>query len=203
MCKKELIVVSAVMVLAVAMVMFFPVMGSAGNLEPSAAPAPTMKTLDQIPPTWSQKLQCDTTACPRFELVLGGAAVLDKETGLVWDQSPAHVTEDHKTWYNAINYCYNLVLGGVSGWHLPTIEQLASLMDTSVTENFKVPNPNGHPFLRFSATYWSSTGYVGSPTLNSNQVWGIRFTDGLITMYPKNNAAFTWCVRGGQSYDTY
>src|SRR3989304_768790 len=86
MCKKESCVVSAAIVMAVAAMMFFPVMGIAGSLEPSAAPAPTMKTLNQIPPTWSQKLP----AAQRFELVLDGYAVLDKETGLVWEKSPTN-----------------------------------------------------------------------------------------------------------------
>jgi len=38
-------------------------------------------------PSWDQKLQCDTQAtCPRFIVLSnwGGAAVLDRETGLVW-----------------------------------------------------------------------------------------------------------------------
>lgn len=44
----------------------------------------TMKTLDQIPPTWSHTMP----AAQRFEVVFDGEAVLDKETGLVWEQSP-------------------------------------------------------------------------------------------------------------------
>ena len=43
-------------------------------------------------PSWDQKLQCDTQAtCPRF-IVLSNwnsEAVLDRETGLVWEQSPS------------------------------------------------------------------------------------------------------------------
>ena len=46
-------------------------------------------------PAWDQKLACPTKAnCPRF-LVLtnwNSEAVLDKETGLVWERSPALTT---------------------------------------------------------------------------------------------------------------
>ena len=64
----------------IAAALLVPGMVKAGSLEPTAPPGPTMKTLDEIPPTWSQKLP----AAQRFVLVLDGAGVLDKETGLVW-----------------------------------------------------------------------------------------------------------------------
>src|SRR5689334_12644792 len=49
------------------------------------------------PPAWTQKLACDTpSACPRFS-VLGGLnneAVLDRETGLVWERTPVVIEMD-------------------------------------------------------------------------------------------------------------
>src|SRR4030042_6763784 len=105
MKRGESIRLVVLIFMAVALALFIPGISFAGSLEPtpeavdpSGNPVPTMKTLDQIPPTWSQKLQCNTTACPRFEIVMDGAAVLDKETGLVWQRSPGGYTV---SWYDA------------------------------------------------------------------------------------------------------
>lgn len=46
-------------------------------------------------PEWSQKLP----AAIRFRLVLGNAAVLDKETNLVWEQSPGDTDGDGEPWW--------------------------------------------------------------------------------------------------------
>ena len=158
--------------------------------------------VNQMPPSWSKKLRCDTTDCPRFELVLDGAAVLDKETGLVWQREPANMPYG-STWDVALNYCHTeLNLGGRKGWHLPTIEQLSSLVDTSSTGS--VILPDGHPFINVRPVpYWSATTMMFEN--NPHLAWLVFFSDGGVTVgvksHPQNRSAL--CVRGGQTYDDF
>jgi len=113
----------------------------AGNLEPSGFPGPTMKTLDQIPPTWSQKL----AGSKRFELVLGNNAALDRETGLVWQQSV--FSTQFLNWDGAIGRCRVIAIGGRFGWRVPAIEELATLLDPSVATIPHLPIfPSATPF---------------------------------------------------------
>ncbi len=192
MRKKKSVVLSAAIVMAIAVVMFIPVTGIAGSLEPSAAPAPTMKTLDEIG-AWSQTLSCESTSnCPRFQLVLNGAGVLDKETGLVWEQSPS--TSLAPSWASAIDTCLSMSVGGRKGWRLPTIEELSSLVDP-IRENPSLPA--GHPFTIVLSYYFSATTRDDDATL----VRGVRFDGGYVGSSSKAAAAFVWCVRGGQGYD--
>jgi hypothetical protein len=168
--------------------LILPGMVKAGSLEPSAGPGPTMKTLDEIPPTWSQKLP----AAERFVIVLNGAAVLDKETGLVWEKSPDATS---RPWFNAINECYKKTVGGRKGWRLPTIEELASLIDTTQSSPAL---PNGHPFLNVTSLscYWSSTTIPDS----TDYAWTVYLGNGHVVTGLKSdmNSASMWAVRGGQ-----
>jgi hypothetical protein len=157
----------------------------AGSLEPSSPPtAGTMKTLDEIPPTWSQKLP----AAQRFVIVLDGAAVLDKETGLVWEKSPD--TTPIK-WYDAVTYCYNKTVGGRKGWRLPMVEELASLIDTTQTNPAL---PSGHPFINVqSGLYWLCTGIASNPTY----AYLVDLSNGLVSNGDNDPYHYVWAVRGG------
>lgn len=186
--KKKGLFIGGLICVFVALALFLPVMLNAGSLEPSGAPAPTMKTLDQIPPTWSEKI---TTG--RFVDALGGEAVLDKETGLVWEKSPSIFTY---TWSEAIYHCdATLHVGGRKGWRLPTIEQFASLVDVTQSN----PSlPSGHPFSYVqSDLYWSASAY------STTSAWYLNFNYGSIGGNGKTALNYAWCVRGGQSSDVY
>ena len=173
--------------------MMFSTPALAGDLNPSAPPGPTMKTLDQIPPTWDQILP----ASERFKLVMGGAAVLDKETGLVWEKSPGTGTY---TWdwsgNNAGYYCNDKNVGGRKGWRLPALQELASLVDTSVPGTPKLPS--GHPFTNVqSSGYWSAT----TGANYTIYAWYVDLGNGYVGYSDKATNGYVWCVRGGQGHD--
>jgi hypothetical protein len=173
----------------------------AGDLNPPpGSPAPTMKTLDQIPPTWDQKLRSDdgdaTTKCnsTRFKCVMDGAAVLDKETGLVWEKAPDATPQ---TWADAVGYCFNKAVGGRKGWRLPTIEELASLVDPSAGI---LSLPDGHPFTNVQLTwYWSST----TRASETGKAWLVILGGGSLFDVGKTFPYPGWCVRGGRGHDGY
>jgi hypothetical protein len=116
-------------------------------------------------------------------------AVFDKETGLVWELSPAKNSLD---WTGAQEYCLNLAAGGRKGWRLPSVHELASLVDPGVAP----PGPTlraGHPFTNVqSSRYWGAPPnpqYAAPP-------WFVFFSDGRTKLADqKTGKALTWCVR--------
>jgi len=137
----------------------------------------------------------------RFKVLddFAGAAVLDKETQLVWEQSPE--TAPHSTtpffWFAAQISCNVRNVGGRKGWRLPTIQELASLIDPTIAP----PGPTlplGHPFSNVqSSSYWSAT-TLGEHT---SDAWGVFFRDGVTFTGGKADSNHVWCVRGGQGVD--
>jgi hypothetical protein len=158
-------------------------------------------------PAWDQKLPAST----RFVLLLDweAKAVLDRETGLVWEQSPSGATN---FWQNSLRTCLSKNVGGSKGWRLPTITELASLIDPSATTEPTLPS--GHPFVNVSrdTVYWSST--RDSDPLNPNTALMVRFRIftpplggssivgevGILGSIPPSSTpsqGAEWCVRSG------
>ena len=170
---------------------------------PGPAQADTANGWYMPTPSWDRQLQCDTQAtCPRFIVLSnwidtshpsGGAAVLDRETGLVWEQSPS---TSQFTWENAQIHCMSLNAGNRGGWHLPTVQELRSLVDPSQSNPAL---PAGHPFTGVqSSNYWSATTRAGF----TDFAWSVNFFTGDVPPGDKSLISlFVWCVRGGQGID--
>ena len=155
----------------------------------NAAPIPDKSLF--IPPAWSKILSPDV----RFVLTLDDEAVLDKETGLTWEKSPV---DTHMTWYQAVDYCTKKELGGRLGWRLPTVEELASLVDPSQSDPAL---PLGNPFVNVQDYYYTMTTHA---SLFSNYAYAVGFRGtsiGVSTPPGKTIELNVWCVRGGHGYD--
>lgn len=140
-------------------------------------------------PSWDQTLPANT----RFIVLtnFNSQAVLDRETGLVWQRSPG---TDSWNWNDAHRQCNReTVIAGRRGWRLPAIQELTSLMDSTQSAP---PLPPGHPFTNVQQTwYWSATTNASFPTF----AWvGFFGFEGGADIDTKTRGNAVWCVRGGQ-----
>ena len=146
-------------------------------------------------PAWDRKM----APVNRFVVLTdwgASAAVLDKETGLVWERSPL---TGISIWIQARAGCLGRTTGDRKGWRLPSFPELASLVDPSVSPGPTLPA--GHPFLTVeSANYWSATTNAVFPT----SAWYLDFSLGNVgDVGDKSVTIRAWCVRGGMNADVY
>ena len=170
-------------------------------------------------PSWAQKITCVADNCQRFVVLANwnSEAVLDRETGLVWERAPGTAPggpfgEPITTlpWGEAVEACRQFTVGGRMGWRLPTIEELQSLIDADTDERGLPP---GHPFQNVQtsrdpnrrALYWSSTrpdpaaGFGSIP--DTARIVGFLGTIGVSHM--TLDANWFWCVRGGSGVEPF
>ncbi len=141
---------------------------------------------------WSERI----AAATRFTSVFGGAAFLDKETGLVWEAGQDAL---QRSWVIAREVCMNRNIGDRKGWRLPAFNELTSLIDPTVTNPAL---PAGHPFQNAQNNpYWSSSTSALAASPGTHAV-GVDFGLGDVSMVNKGNSAFVKCVRGAMAGPT-
>lgn len=124
-------------------------------------------------------LRCYPTA--RFA-VLAGGLVRDTLTQLVWQQDGSGARAGCAqgttcTWAEAKAYCAGLVLGGFSGFRLPTAKELSSIVNFTMTgpvaiDQIAFPNTPG-------VAFWTS-----SPSAYfSSSAWYVDFASGYLDDY--------------------
>jgi hypothetical protein len=161
-------------------------------------------------PSWDQQLPAST----RFVILSNwnNAAVLDRETGLVWQRTPGGEFAGLSTqpYEAATQLCAQAKTGGRLGWRLPSLEEALSLADPGVlstTGSLTLGLPAGHPFTNvpMNESFWTLT----SRALFPSDVWAVNFTlfptqpgrpptscCGVTAGMPKSEPHKMWCVRG-------
>lgn len=121
--------------------------------------------------SWVRCVQPYRPGLPSTRYTVGSDIVTDKVTGLVWQKTSPVSTV---TQSNASSYCSNLNLGGFStGWRLPTIRELSTLVDYNLAQGNLMMDANifaGEP----AGAYWSSTISASSPS----NAWSVNFSYG-------------------------
>jgi uncharacterized protein DUF1566 len=159
----------------------------------NALAAPKTDVPDLLLQNWSRKLP----SASRFTVLsdFGNAAVRDDETGLVWEKT---LDTSEVSWTDARAACADKDVGGRKGWRLPSISELASLVDPGMKTGSTLPL--GHPFTNTQAdVYWSATTMAGNP----NSAWLVFFDSGKVSYGFKTITFHVWCVRGGINADQY
>jgi hypothetical protein len=146
-------------------------------------------------PSWNQTLPANT----RFVVLtnMKSEAVLDRETGLVWQRTPSGAGNLN----DAVMHCRLAVTGGRQGWRLPTFYEMVSLVDPSIPDpgypQAPVSKlPVGHPFTGYGLSdwYWTTTRHVYDDT--STHVVDLTNTFHGFISSPDGAQNLIWCVRG-------
>ena len=136
-------------------------------------------------------LTTTTTGCATPAYTVGAGTVTDPATGLVWQQSPTTMFYDWDSTGadtgSGQYYCAHLSLGGfASGWRLPTISELYSLV---VPGSAPTIDQTSFPGTQ-SNDYWASTPVAGNSTL----AWSVFFTLGVAQEGTVTGGNYVRCV---------
>jgi hypothetical protein len=113
--------------------------------------------------------------------------VYDNVTKLTW---PRLQSDQLIAWLQASSYCQTLDLNG-TGWRLPTIFELESIIDFSQYNWALDPSAFTKPQTPLEDRFWASTQDAFSPT----SAWSVDFYHGNSSTQSKTGTFYVRCVR--------
>ena len=113
----------------------------------------------------------------------GDGTVIDQSAGKMWQSDYS----EGKAWRSAMAYCENLSLNGHEDWHLPTIDELETIVDREKNN----PAINTRFFRSASEAYWSQSNF----DVSSDEAWVVFFDSGLSGFGSKGRPHCVRCVR--------
>ncbi|MGC4118865.1 MAG: DUF1566 domain-containing protein [Myxococcales bacterium] len=106
----------------------------------------------------------------QYQISSSGASVTDTATNLTWELAATSTT---RTWADASAYCASLTLDGLTGWRVPTLIELESI----VSQGKSSPATNHTVFSNTAvAQAWTSTNY--RPISAGTAAWMVDFNFG-------------------------
>ena len=140
-------------------------------------------------PVWGNRPDKPVAVYKVSEPVGGaGKVVSDSQTKLMWQQGAAGGVYK---WVEAKSYCDGLVYAGFKDWRLPSVHELATLVDYSIAS----PGPTIDQAV-FPGTkqnyYWSASVRAGNPSVG----WYVNFDSGNVGNYDVSRSLEVRCVRG-------
>jgi formylglycine-generating enzyme required for sulfatase activity len=138
----------------------------------------------------SWHVPADLPATTDYTTTAGTAT--DNITGLVWQRDSPSASY---TWVDAKAYCAALSLESQTGWRLPTLVELQSIVHYGVFQ----PSIDSTVFPNTTSTdilipYWTSSTFAYMLPVTSS-AWSIRFNSGDTFFDPKSSTEKVRCVR--------
>lgn len=126
---------------------------------------------------------------PRFSLVEGDTAVLDRETQLVWQRAVTYTKDTHG---NHVAACAAKNAPGSTGWRLPTVKEFETIADPWLASSPRLVT--GHSFTGVLTdayqNFWTADPASGVAFFAFDVGRGTKAGG-----YHKDNKHFAWCVR--------
>ncbi|GAK51982.1 WD-40 repeat protein [Candidatus Moduliflexus flocculans] len=129
----------------------------------------------------------------RFELQHDGQVVVDKTTGLMWQQSgsPKELTyDDARKYIESLNQGEGFA--GYTDWRLPTVEELLSLMEKETNAGGRFIDPR---FDQTQSWIWSADLHQIKGEGSAESAWSVYFNFGVVDWYRLSHGDYVRGVR--------